>query len=63
MGKVLNDWLFAAMTSSALLMSICTLQPEHPLALVTRTLGYGLAVLCLPMGIAALWLRRQRSSK
>jgi hypothetical protein len=63
MGKVLNDWLFAAMAASAAMMSICTLQPEHPLALVTRTLGYGLAALCLPVGVVALWLRKQRSSQ
>jgi hypothetical protein len=63
MGKVLNDWLFAAMACSALLISICTLQPEHPLALVTRSLGYGLAALCVPVGMAVLWLRRQRTSR
>jgi len=63
MGKVLDDWLFAAMASSALLMTICTLQPQHPLALVTRSLGYGLAALCLPMVMVVLWLRRQRSGR
>jgi hypothetical protein len=63
MGKVLNDWLFAAMAASAAMMSICTLQPEHPLALATRTLGYGLAALCLPMAMIGLWLRRQHSSE
>jgi hypothetical protein len=63
MGKVLNDWLFAAMAASTAMMSICTLRPAHPLALVTRSLGYGLAALCLPMGVIALWLRRQRSSQ
>jgi hypothetical protein len=61
--KVLNDWLFAAMAASAAMMSVCTLQPEHPLALATRTMGYGLAAMCLPMGVIALWLRRQRSSQ
>jgi hypothetical protein len=63
MGKVLNDWLFAAMAASTVMMSICTLQPEHPLALLTRSLGYGLAALCLPLAMVVLWLRRPRSSQ
>ncbi len=60
MGRLLSDWLFAAMAASTVMMSICTLRPEHPLALLTRSLGYGLAALCLPMAMIALWLRRQR---
>ena len=60
MGKVLNDWLFAGVTASAVLMSISTLEPGHPLAIVARSLGYGMALLCIPTAGVAFWLRQRR---
>ena len=57
MRNLLNDWLFTGMAASAILMSICTLQPGHPLAILARSLGHGLAALCIPMAAIAIWLR------
>lgn len=57
MAKLLNEWLFAGITASTVLMSIWRLQPGHPLAVLGRTLGYGLALLCLLAAVMALWLR------
>jgi len=57
MRKLLNDWLFTGITASAVLMSICTFAPEHPLAILARSLGYGLALLCIPTAAMAFWLR------
>ena len=57
---LLNDWLFTGVTASAVLMSISTLQPGHPLAIVARSLGYGMALLCIPTAGVAFWLRQRR---
>lgn len=57
MAKLLNEWLFAGITASTVLMSIWRLQPGHPLAVLGRTLGYGLALLCLSAAVMALCLR------
>jgi hypothetical protein len=57
MKKLLNDWLFTGVTASAVLMSICTLEPGHPLAILGRNLGYGLALVCIPAAAVAFWLR------
>jgi hypothetical protein len=58
--KLLNDWLFTGVTASAVLMSISTLEPGHPLAMVARSLGYGMALLCIPAAGVAFWLRQRR---
>jgi hypothetical protein len=60
MAKLLNEWLFAGITAATALMSVCALQPGHPLAESARMLGYGLALLCLLATVAALWLRKRR---
>jgi hypothetical protein len=44
-------------------MSIFRLQPNHPLAAVARSLGYGLAVVCLFGAAMAVWLRRRKGRK
>jgi len=57
MERWLNEWLFTGVTASAVLMSIRTLNPGHPLAMVARTVGYGLALLCVLVAAMAFWLR------
>ena len=57
MAKLFTDWLFAGLTLSTALMSICKLLPDHPLAPVGQVLGYLLAMLCLFFAILAVWLR------
>ncbi len=63
MQKILNDWLFTGMTASTVLMSIHTLKPGHPLAILARSLGYGLAGLSIGMAAVAFWLRWRRSQE
>lgn len=58
--KLLNEWLFTGITASTVLMSICTLQPDHPLAVLARSVGYGLAVLCICGAAMSVWLRRRQ---
>jgi hypothetical protein len=58
--KLLNEWLFTGITASTVLMSIFTLQPSHPLAMAARTLGYGLALLCIFGAAISIYLRRRR---
>ena len=55
--KLLNEWLFTGITASTVLMSIFTLRPSHPLAMAARTLGYGLALLCVFGAAVSIWLR------
>jgi hypothetical protein len=61
--KLLNEWLFTGITASTVLMSIFRLQPDHPLAAAARSLGYGLAVVCLFGAAMAVWLRRRQDRK
>ncbi len=61
MAKLLNEWLFTGITASTVLLSIFALDPAHPLAVAARTLGYGLALVCVFVGIMAVWLGRRRS--
>ena len=61
MAKLLNEWLFAGITASSVLMSIYTLHPGHPLAVAARTLGYGL--LCIFAAAMAFWLRQRQGRK
>jgi|GEM_PF-5204839 len=61
MGKLLNDWLFTGITASAVLMSIRTLDPAHPLAIAARTVGYWLALLCLLVAVMGVWMRWRQS--
>ncbi len=63
MAKLLNEWLFAGITASSVLMSIWTLHPGHPLAIAARTLGYGLALLCISVAAMAFWLRQRQGRK
>lgn len=58
MRKWLNEWLFAGTTASTVLMSISTANPEHPLALAGRTVGYGLAALSILAAALAFWVHR-----
>ena len=60
MAKLLNEWLFAGITAATALMSMCALEPSHPLATTARMLGYALAMLCLVATVVALWLRKRR---
>jgi hypothetical protein len=60
MAKLLNEWLFAGLTAATALMSVCALEPGHPLAASGRLLGYTLALFCLVATVAALWLRQRR---
>jgi len=57
MGKLLSDWLFTGITASAVLMSIRTLAPGHPLAVAARTVGYRLALFCIVAAAMAFWVR------
>jgi len=57
MRKRLDEWLFTGTTASAVLMSIGTTNPEDPLAISARSLGYGLAALCIFAAALALWVR------
>ena len=61
MTRLLNEWLFAGITASTALMSICALDPRHPLATVARSLGYGLALLCVLTAVLARWLRSRQT--
>jgi hypothetical protein len=61
MAKWLSDWLFAGITSSAVLMSVRTVAPEHPLALVARTAGHWLALLCIAAAGTIFYMRRWQS--
>ena len=61
MTQVVSEWLFAGLTISTVLISMVSLHPSHPLALVARTLGYGLALLCAVAGALAFFVRRSRA--
>ena len=63
MTNLLNDWLFTGVTASAALMSISTLEPGHPLAIVARSLGYGMALLCIGAAGVAFWLGHRRRAE
>ena len=56
-----DEWLFTGTTISAVLLSIGTTNPEHPLAVSARTLGYALACLCIIATALAFWVRGRRS--
>ena len=60
MTELLNDWLFTGVTASAILMSISALEAGHPVGIVARSLGYGLALLCIPAAGVAFWLGQGR---
>ena len=57
MRKWLNEWLFTGTTASAVLMSISSMNPQHPLSITARTLGYGLAALSISGAALVLWVR------
>ena len=62
MQKLFNEWLFTGVTASSVLMSVSTLQPGHALAILARSLGYGLALLCI-FAAAMMLLRRWRRAR
>ncbi len=56
-----KDWLFIGATISAVLLSVCALNPGHPLAELARRAGLYTAVLCVFSRVVLFFLYRRRA--